>query len=95
MEGNRTVIAHVRVNHIVYKGEARCHPQDRFNLNIGQRLAAGRALANAGRVLTSVANAAVDAKSNMHWCQCDICVSSDSFDGWNTAKWARDIGLDS
>ena len=73
MEGNRTVVAHVRVNHIVYKGEARCHPNDKFNYNIGQRLAAGRALEQAGRILTTVANAAVDAGTEMSWCRCEMC----------------------
>jgi hypothetical protein len=87
VEGDRTVIAQVQVNHIVYKGEARCHPMDKFSSDIGQRLAAGRALSKAGKFLQTAANVAVDNHNNVSWCHCRTC--TDNLDFWDR-EWEQD-----
>ena len=61
MAAENIVAANVTIDGKVYEGVARCHPDDDFNLNIGERLALARALLKAGREMRQFAYNSVDA----------------------------------
>jgi len=60
MIGNRCVIATIKVGGQTFKGDSKCHPNDRFDASIGAGLAMSRALSNAASFIGTLAALAVD-----------------------------------